>query len=81
MPQSLSQLYLHLAFSTKHREPLLLAPLRAHMHPCLATVITNSGSPAIKVGGTSDHVHPLFRLSRNSSLAGIVEEIKTSSPK
>lgn len=81
MPQSLSQLYVHLAFSTKHREPFLLAPLRAQMHPYLATVLTNSGSPAIKVGGTSDHVHALFRLSKNSSLAGIVEEIKTSSSK
>ena len=74
MPQSLSQLYVHLAFSTKNREPLLLAPLRAQMHPYLATVLTNSGSPAIKVGGTSDHVHALFRLSKNSSLAEIVED-------
>lgn len=81
MPQSLSQLYVHLAFSTKHREPLLLAPLRAQMHSYLATVLTNSGSPAIKVGGTSDHVHALFRLAKNTSLAEIVEEIKTSSSK
>jgi REP element-mobilizing transposase RayT len=81
MPQSLSQLYVHLAFSTKHREPLLLAPLRSEMHAYLATVLTNSGSPAIKVGGMSDHVHALFHLSKNNSLAGIVEEIKTSSSK
>ncbi len=81
MPQSLSQLYVHLAFSTRNREPFLLAPLRAQMHPHLATVLTNSRSPAIKVGGTSDHVHALFRLSKNSSLAEIVEEIKTSSSK
>jgi hypothetical protein len=29
MPQSLAQLYVHLIFSTKNREPLLLPPLRA----------------------------------------------------
>ena len=81
MPQSLSELYVHLAFSTKHREPILLAPLRVHMHPYLATVLTNSGSPAIRVGGTSEHVHALFRLSKNRSLAETVEEIKTSSSK
>ena len=81
MPQSLSQLYVHLTFSTKHREPFILAPLRAELYPYLATVLTNAGSPAIKVGGTSDHVHALFRLSKNSSLAGVVEEIKTSSSK
>jgi len=81
MPQSLAKLYVHLAFSTKHREPLLPAPLRAQMHAYLATVLKNQDSPAIKVGGTSDHVHALFRLSKNRTLAAIVEEIKTSSSK
>ena len=81
MPQSLSKLYFHLAFSTKHREPLLLPPLRAQMHAYLATVLKNRDSPAVRVGGTSDHVHALFRLSKNSSLAGIMEEVKTSSSK
>ena len=64
MPQSLSQLYVHLAFSTKNREPFLLAPLRAQMHPYLATVLTNSGSPAIKVGGTSFQSSELARPFR-----------------
>ena len=49
------------------------------MHAYLATVLKNQDSPALKVGGTSDHVHALFRLSKNTSLAQIVEEIKTSS--
>jgi REP element-mobilizing transposase RayT len=81
MPQSLSQLYVHLVFSTKHREPLLLPPARERMHAYLATVLKNHDSPALKVSGTSDHVHALFRLSKNLSLAAIVEEIKTSSSK
>ena len=81
MSQSLSKLYVHLVFSTKHREPLLLSPVRDQMHAYLATVLKNQDSPAVKVGGTSDHVHILFRLSKNSSLAKIVEEIKTSSSK
>jgi REP element-mobilizing transposase RayT len=81
MPQSVSRLYVHLVFSTKHREPLLLSPTRQQMHAYLAAVLKNQDSPALKVGGTSDHVHALFRLSKNSSLAKIVEEIKTSSSK
>jgi REP element-mobilizing transposase RayT len=81
MPQSLSQLYVHLVFSTKHREALLALPVREHLHAYLATVLKNQDSPALKVGGTSDHVHALFRLSKNCALAKIVEEIKTSSSK
>lgn len=51
------------------------------MHAYLATVLKNQDSPAVKVGGTSDHVHCLFRLSKNCSLAKVVEKIKTSSSK
>lgn len=49
------------------------------MHAYLASVLNNHGSPAIRVGGTSDHIHVLFRLSKNRALAEVVEEIKTSS--
>jgi len=35
----------------------------------------------LKVGGMTDHVHALFRLSKNVALAKIVEELKTSSSK
>jgi REP element-mobilizing transposase RayT len=81
MPQSLSQLYVHLIFSTKHREPLLLSPVREDLHAYLAAVLNSQDSTALKVGGMSDHVHALFRLSKNLALAKIVEEVKTSSSK
>ena len=81
MGQSLSQLYVHLIFSTKGREPLLLGTLRKQTHAYSAAVLNNHGSVALKVGSTSDHVHALFRLSKNRALAEVVEEIKTSSSK
>ena len=81
MSQSLSKLYVHLIFSTKHREPLLLSPRREQMHAYLAAILQNYDSPAVRIGGTADHVHILFRLSKNQPLAKIVEEIKTGSSK
>jgi len=81
MPQSLSKLYIHLIFSTKQREPLLLRPLRERVHAYLATVLNTLDSPARQIGGMSDHVHILFRMSRNHALADVVETIKTSSSK
>jgi len=79
MGQSLSKLYVHLIFSTKDREPLLPGTLRGRTHAYLATLLNNQDSPALKVGGTSDHVHILFRLSKDCALADVVEKIKTSS--
>jgi putative transposase len=81
MPQSLSRIYVHLIFSTKLREPMLLAPPRENLHAYVAAILNNQDSPALKVGGMSDHIHALFRLSKNLALAKIVEEVKTNSSK
>ena len=55
--------------------------IRTHLYRYLATVLKPEDSPALKIGGRSDHVHILFRQSKNRALAKIVEEIKTSSSK
>ena len=60
---------------------MLLSPVQEDLHAYLAAVLNNQGSPALKVGGMSGHVHALFRLSKNLALARIVEELKTSSSK
>lgn len=81
MSQSLSKLYIHLIFSTKHREPLLPVAVQPRLHAYLAAVLKNLDSPAVKIGGTRDHVHILFRLSRIHTLAETVEKVKTGSSK
>jgi REP element-mobilizing transposase RayT len=60
---------------------MLLSPVREDLHAYLAAVLNNQDSPALKVGGMSDHVHALFRLPKNLALAKIVEDVKTSSSK
>jgi hypothetical protein len=42
---------------------------------------TQCRSPAIRIGGTTDHVHILCNLSRTLTIAGFVEEAKTGSSK
>jgi REP element-mobilizing transposase RayT len=80
MPQSLARLWTHLIFSTKERYPFLPDPaVRADVHGYLATVLRTHDCPTLIVGGCSDHVHALFALSRNYSIAQIVKEIKRTS--
>ena len=78
-PQSLSNLLVHLVFSTKHRSPTISDPRRLHTY--MATTLSNHGCPCLVVGGTADHVHLLFNQSRTASLSQIVEKVKTSSSK
>ncbi len=79
MPQSLSLVILHIVFSTKDRFPCIGSTARSHLHAYIATVARNSKCEAYRVGGTGDHVHLAIRLSRTTTIAELVEELKTSS--
>ena len=81
MPQSLSRILIHLVFSTKNRERVLTPAVRTELHPYLAGTLDNLECPSLQVGGTEDHVHLFFGLSRTRTIADVVEMVKTSSSK
>ena len=82
MPQSLSKIWTHLIFSTKQRYPFLSdETIRHDLHKYLASTLKANNCPTLVVGGVSDHLHALFVLSKNHSIASIVYEIKRSSSK
>ncbi|MBI4467868.1 MAG: IS200/IS605 family transposase [Acidobacteria bacterium] len=81
MPQSLSSILVHLIFSTKERQPYITPAIEPELHAYMATIFRALKSPAISIGGTKDHVHSLFTLSRTVSVADLVEEVKKSSSK
>lgn len=81
MPQSLSQLYVHLIFSTKDRFPFLKDDIRDRVQGYLATVVRDMGSPFVVVGGIDDHVHILFDMGRIHAAKDFVEHIKRESSK
>jgi REP element-mobilizing transposase RayT len=81
MPQSLSRILIHLAFSTKNRERILTPTIQTELHPYLAVTLDNIECPSLQVGGVEDHVHLFFGLSRTRTIAEVVETVKTSSSK
>jgi putative transposase len=81
MPQSLARIGLHLVFSTKHREPLIVPEARPALFAYLAGTLNAIDCPALQVGGVADHVHLLFLLSKNMAPAKAVEEVKKESSK
>lgn len=81
MPQSLSQLYAHLIFSTKDRFPFLEDDIRHRVHGYLAPTLRDMGSPFVVIGGVADHVHILFDMGRLHAAKDFVEKIKRESSK
>jgi len=77
MPQSLSAVYIHLVFSTKHRRPFLHDDdLRNDLHSFLGGISKKLDCPPILIGGVEDHVHLLARFGRKISQAEWVKELK-----
>ncbi len=81
MPQSLAKVYVHLVFSTLHREPWLQEAMRPSLFGYLAGICQNHECSAVKIGGTADHIHALFLLHRTLPLSKVVEEVKKGSSK
>lgn len=81
VPQSLANILIHLVFSTKDRRPLIRPPVEQELYAYLVGVCRGLGCPSHQIGGTEDHVHIFFSLSRTLSISGVVEEVKTSSSK
>jgi REP element-mobilizing transposase RayT len=81
MPQSLAKNLIHLVFSTKNREPVLIEAIRGSLCAYASGVLRDLNSPAIAVNAWRDHVHILFALSKNHSLSQVVMEVKRATSK
>lgn len=81
MPQSLSSILIHLVFSTKYRQPFITADVESDLHDYLGGIFRRCECPSLLIGGTEDHIHALFVLSRTKTVASVVEDVKSSSSK
>ena len=79
MSQSLANIVVHLVFSTKERRPLLRNEERGQLHAYIAGILKNHDSPLLEINSVIDHIHILFRQSKNYAPAKIVEQVKSSS--
>jgi len=79
MSQSLSNVLIHIVFSTKKRKNYINKELQKELYAYITTVCKEHESPVQKIGGISDHIHILIALSRSITVAKLVREIKTSS--
>ena len=79
MSQSLSKMYLHAIFHVKNNECLIRPEDEKELYAYMGGVVKLSHSIPIIINGTENHLHVLCILSKNISLSGFMEEIKTNS--
>ena len=81
MGSSVTRLLYHLVFSTKLRQPLIDEVLEEELYSYIGGIIRNRGGHLIEIGGIPDHAHILARFSQTTTVAAMLQEIKTSSSK
>ena len=82
MVASVSRVWVHLVFSTKYRAAVLSdRATRRRLYSYQSAVLQRIDCAATIVNGVADHVHLLFELTRTSSIASVVEEVKRASSK
>lgn len=81
MSQSLTQLYMHIVFSTKNHVPFIKPSISNELFNYIGGILNNIECHPIKIGGIDDHIHILCRLSKKITIIKLLEEIKKSSSK
>ena len=76
MGQSLVKNYIHIVFSTKHRQSLILPSIETELYSYLGGICNNLECQVVKVGGYKDHIHVLCLLSKKIALMKLVEQLK-----
>jgi putative transposase len=79
MPHSFNKIWIHAIWSTKERLPLIHPTIEKKIHQFMAEQLREQGCPVRIFNGMPDHIHCLFLLSPQKSIAEVIKQIKGSS--
>lgn len=71
-----SQIYIHIVFSVKNREALILPEWEENLYKYTTGIIEKRGHKMLAIGGMPDHIHIFFGLKPAEAISDLVREIK-----
>ncbi len=81
MGTSYSKICIHYLFSTKYRKPIIKAEFEGTLWEYMGGIAREHGMSALRIGGTSDHIHALILLPPVISVSKGAQVIKAGSSK
>jgi REP element-mobilizing transposase RayT len=81
MAQTLTQIYIHVIFSTKNRKNLIAPKIESELFSYFGGISNNNNSKLLAAGGTENHVHLLISIDKNIKLPELIGKIKRDSSK
>ncbi len=78
MPHSFNKIWIHAIWSTKERIPLIRQHVENTIFQYIGEQLRDIGCPVRIINGMPDHVHCLFLLNPQKSIADVIKQIKGS---
>jgi putative transposase len=79
MSHSFNKIWIHAIWATKERQPLILSTVETKLFAYIKSQFIEIGCPVSIINGMPDHIHCLFLLSPQRSIADVIKQIKGSS--
>src|SRR5487761_2235673 len=79
MRQAGVAVYLHVAWSTWDRLPLLVGDVELRVHRAIVAKCAELGAEVIAIGGIEDHVHLLIKMPATIAIAQLIGQVKGAS--
>ena len=79
MSHSFNKIWIHAIWATKERLPLLHQNSEQKVYQFIAEQLRELGCPVRIINGMPDHIHCLFLLNPQKSVADVIKQIKGSS--
>lgn len=76
---SFYKIWIHAIWATKLRAPLLHHDIEHKVYPFLAAQLSELGCRVRIINGMPDHIHCLFQLNAQKSIADVIKQVKGSS--
>jgi REP element-mobilizing transposase RayT len=78
MSHSLHKIWIHAIWATKERQPLIRLEIESKVHGYMQKQFEEAGCVTRRINGMPDHVHCLFLLNAQKSIADVIKQIKGS---
>ncbi|QEK52610.1 IS200/IS605 family transposase [Pedobacter aquae] len=79
MPHSFNKIWIHAIWSTKNRLPLIELTVEQRIYSFISEQFREQSCPVRVINGMPDHIHCLFLLNPQKSIADVIKQIKGSS--
>lgn len=79
MPHSFNKIWIHAIWATKYRNELIDFSIEKQVYEYIRQELIDLGCPVRIINGMPDHVHALFLLNPQKSIADVIKQIKGSS--